>query len=299
MLNWFKPRTKSLMSHFDGVLGTSLDLQLLGSSGTNLTKIEDAILAEIDRLDRCLSRYDPESEFSHWRCTKGEWVEASKELRFLLLEAEYWQKHTGNAFHAAAESVVRAGGDPDQALWEVSGTRIRKLTDLDLSLDSIAKGYIIDRCAETAIREGATSVVVNIGGDIRHIGPEPLVVAISDPRHDAENAAPLEEVTIKNGAIATSGDYRRTVQWNDQEVSHIFDVRTLEPAQQCPSATFIASCALVADVMSTAASVMEPDDLIALTESIEDSAFLLVRADNERFESSSWYSFRVGNCHGL
>ena len=52
--------------HFQGVLGTSLEVQVLACSRADGHRAVQAALDEIDRLERVFSRFDPESELNRW-----------------------------------------------------------------------------------------------------------------------------------------------------------------------------------------------------------------------------------------
>src|SRR5580693_4845485 len=68
------------VSHYENVLGTSLELKLSASSVIASEKAEAAVLKEIDRLSGILSGYDPHSEFSRWMKTNQTPVAVSPEL---------------------------------------------------------------------------------------------------------------------------------------------------------------------------------------------------------------------------
>src|SRR5450755_3320146 len=65
------------VSHFENVLGTSLELKVLASSEKQASVAEGAVLKEIGRLGKILSAYDAGSEFSQWFRTRGQAVRVS------------------------------------------------------------------------------------------------------------------------------------------------------------------------------------------------------------------------------
>ena len=68
---WTAWRGEVYTSHFDGVMGTSLDIRIQARSEWAGQQAEQAILDEIDRESTILSSYDPASEFSRWRHAPG------------------------------------------------------------------------------------------------------------------------------------------------------------------------------------------------------------------------------------
>src|SRR5882724_2114752 len=90
------------ISHFENVLGTSMELKVSAYSEENASQAEAAVLNEISRLQKILSVYDPESEFSHWFKTTGTPVKISAELYQVLRLFDQWRLRTHGALDASA-----------------------------------------------------------------------------------------------------------------------------------------------------------------------------------------------------
>ncbi len=141
----------------------------------------------------------------------------------------------------------------DCPLWDLSwppggGAPVtRKLTSSTLTLDAIAKGHIVDQACSRATRAAptgrTTDVLINLGGDIRHVGAHPAAVAVTDPRCDGENARAFEHVRICNHGLATSGGYRRRVRSAGKWRSHLVDPRNGRTAEHILSASVLAPTA--------------------------------------------------------
>lgn len=257
---------------YEGVLGTTLELQLLSDGSHTARAAEAQVLAEIDRLEQIFSRCMPDSELSHWQ-TVGEAV-LSPELAWLLREAEGWQCFTGCAFNPAADAVqnlYRQNPSPSEdeleplrqalqaPLWKLEGDRAVKLTGLSLNFNSFAKGHIADCAVEAALRiKGVQQVMVNLGGDLCHRGKNTLEVAIAHPFSRADNAPTLARLSVRNQGVATSG--------HTQRGQHLFDPRSARPVQRITQATVVAPDAATADVLSTALCVLEPAEGLALAD---------------------------------
>lgn len=274
--------------HYEHVLGTSLELQVVAADADAARRAEAATLAEIDRLAAILSGWTPASELARWQATWNVDVPVSPELAEVLALAEAWRVGTRGAFDAAA--VARAAV-PHGPLWTVDGTRgvARRLTRLAVSLDALAKGYVVERAAACARAvDGVTQVLLNVGGDLRHHGPRALVVGITDPRAPAENAPPLAVVRLRDAALATSGGYRRGAMVAGRTVSHILDPRTGRPAERVLSASVVAPDCATADALSTAFSVLTPAESVALADEIPGVGCLLVEADGTITTNAPW-----------
>jgi thiamine biosynthesis lipoprotein len=297
-------------AHYEGVLGTSLELQFVGATDADGERAERAALGEIDRLEEIFSAYRPTSELSRWQETLGEPVAVSPELARVLAESERWRVRTAGAFNPAVEAFTRlwkehaalgrmveeAALSPLRAqlaspLWSVdaAGGTARRLTRLPVTLNAIAKGFIIDAACDRAFEcGGVREALVNIGGDLRHRGEKGVAVAVTDPFADAENAPPLCVVRLRGEGMATSGNYRRGFRVGERWLSHVIDPRTGSPVDRVVSASVIAPSAALADVLATALSVLPPDEGLALVETLPDIASLSVTADGARAASAGW-----------
>jgi thiamine biosynthesis lipoprotein ApbE len=272
---------------------------------------EHAILEEIRRLEQVFSVFRPESELSVWSRTLDQPCPVSHDLADALEEAERWRAVTHGAFDPRAELLTRhwqarqrdtnlspapvASALPDSGapLWIVQrsndGWTARKLTPDPISLNALAKGIIIDRACEAAARVGGIrEALVNLGGDLRHIGAGDIGVGIADPFVDAENAAPLARVRIRGQGLATSGSYRRGFRIGGRHRSHIIDPQTGEPADEVLSATVIAPSAADADALATAFSILPPARSVELADALPGVACLVVAADGHLATSSEW-----------
>src|ERR1700688_4296891 len=84
-------QNKLYVSHYENVLGTSLELKIMASSPVQAEQAERAALAEIDREARILSSWDPDSEFSRWFRTRNQPVHVSPELFEILSLFDRWR----------------------------------------------------------------------------------------------------------------------------------------------------------------------------------------------------------------
>ncbi len=294
----------------ENVLGTSCELRVRSRDRAAAEAAERIALAEIDRLAAILSSYSDASEFSRWQATRNQAMPVSGELFEVLAAAEQWRDRSGGAFNVGAEAFTRLwqaaarnqtpppaaelASTVDQVAapaWRLDTHRrtATHLSDCPLSLNAIAKGYIIERASTLAGQmDGIAGLLLEIGGDLRVRGRLAERVALVDPRNDAENAPPLTAVTVCDAALATSGAYRRGVQIGGRHFSHIIDPRTGQPADRVPGATVIAPDAATADALATAFSVMSPDESVRLADATPGVACSLVGADGTIRRSSRW-----------
>lgn len=308
--------SRSYVTHYENILGTSMELKVLTSSEAVPAKAEDAVLREIARLSAILSGYDAGSEFSRWMRTHNTAEHVSPELFEVLGLFDQWRVRTGGALDPAAEVVTRLwkqaaakGQVPSPADLEQAVTTVRQqhwrldsvhhtathLSDAPLMLNSFAKSFIIRHAADAGRSAGPVdAIVVNIGGDLVVSGTASETVLISDPKDDAENAEPIDRIRIGNRTVATSGNYRRGEEIGGHWYSHIVDPRTGQPAGQVISATVIAPNATDAGALATAFNVLSPDESVRLAATVPGADYLIITADGRRMASDGWTALEIG-----
>ena len=132
-------------------------------------------------------------------------------------------------------------------------------TDMQLTMNGIAQGYITDRVTDLLRAQGLSNVLVSLGETRALDGhPEgrPWLVALKDPT-DPERVA--RTVDLSDMAVATSGGYG-TVFEPTGRFHHLFDPRTGLSAAHHIGVSVIAPRATAADALSTALYVASPDE---------------------------------------
>jgi thiamine biosynthesis lipoprotein ApbE len=311
-----KEKSQTFVSSFENVLGTSFDLKLSALDAKQADKAEEIALAEIDRLSSILSSYDPKSEFSQWQATHGQPVKVSAELFEVLHLFSTWKQRTHGALNPAVGQIIntwkegeqtnqlpnmmdlkKSASDIQQEQWILNSeaqtaTRTGKAS---LVMNSFVKSYIINKVAnKVAGIEGIESVMVNIGGDIVVKGKNTEKINIEDPTTAADNTLDKHFISIKNGAIATSGNYKRGFSINGKWYSHILDPRTGLPVEKVKSATIVAPNATDAGALATAFNVMDPAESMELAEAT-GAEFKMVLANGQAIESKGWKNLLTQN----
>ncbi|MBI5851982.1 MAG: DUF2271 domain-containing protein [Planctomycetes bacterium] len=295
----------------DGVLGTSLRLTVAARTGHEAQKLEADVLAEIERVGRIVSTWEADGELAR-AVASHEPTVVSPELAELIAACDEWRVRSGNAFHPGVATLTglwaaaaKRDAAPAAAMLAPVVARLREAPwsfdpatrtlaippGVTLTVDAIAKGFVLERAA--AIRRGrhAEVRVLEIGGDVRVRGTDERAIAIADPRAAADNAAPLATVFLRDAAIATSGSYARGFDVAGAHRSHVLDPRSGQPCDAVLSATVIARDAASADALATILCVLGPIDGIALVDSIDGAAGLVVARDGTIAASRAWAAF--------
>lgn len=291
------------------LLGTNVEIRIIAAGPTSAHELakagEQAALVEMERLQSVFSVFDPASELSRWRA--GGDVEPSGELVEVLEAAQCWWAASGGAFHPATAHLrqrwLRAEAEqelpsPDElrglagdlgrlpfAVNDGTATRIGDCSGLDLN--AIAKGYIVDRgVAAAAACEGVIDVLVNAGGDLRHVGTDPLRVGVEDPR--SPGGVPIRVVELGEAAMATSGPVHRGFRIEAQWFGHVLDPRTGWPVAGRPSTTVLAPDAMSADALATVVGVLDWADAVRVILGVPGAAAITVDPEGEERSFGQW-----------
>lgn len=158
------------------------------------------------------------------------------------------------------------------------------LADPQMRLDvgAIGKGYAAERAAELLIARGASSYVLNLGGNIRAIGAKTSgdgwITGITNPDKSATEEFACK-VVIRDISLVTSGDYERYYTVNGVRYHHIIDPNTNAPAAYFSSVSVFTRDSALADALSTALFCMSYEDGLALIRSIGGVDVIWIAAD--------------------
>ena len=255
-------------------MGSPCELRLYASSADVAREAMVAARASIDRLEQRYTRYKPGSLTSRINAAAGtrERIEVDAETAGLLDYAAQAHAQSGGRFDPTSGVLRRAwdfrsGRLPAQAAidallplvgwplveWERPYLRLPR-AGMELDFGGFVKEYAADAAAQACRECGITHGLVELGGDVRVIGPHPdgtpWRVGV---RHPRDPARALAAVDLDSGGIASSGDYERFMIVEGRRYSHILDPRTGWPAQGLAAVSVLAASCLVAGTASTIA----------------------------------------------
>jgi thiamine biosynthesis lipoprotein len=141
----------------------------------------------------------------------------------------------------------------DKVVWSRPQLTFR-IAGMEIDFGGIGKEYAVDRAVEVCRAMGIRHGLVDLGGDIRIVGPrpdeEPWRIGI---RHPRASSVVMAEVALDKGAVATSGDYERFMEVGGRRYCHILNPGTGWPVRGLSSVTVIANDCLVAGSLATIA----------------------------------------------
>ncbi len=272
----------SLVIHRFHAMASDCAVHVQAETPAASAMIAIAAEAEVRRIESRYSRYRGDSELARINrvAAAGGTTDIDAETAGLIAYAKACFQSSGGAFDITSGLLRQAWNFsiarlPEQreidALLPRMGLDKVTLSDghlafarsgMELDLGGLGKEYAADRAAEVCSELGARHGFVDLGGDIRVIGPQPdgqpWRIGI---RASRDGAAVVAEVALDAGALATSGDYERFIAVDGVRYCHIIDPRTGWPAQGLSSVTVIFERCLVAGSLATSAMLRGRDGL--------------------------------------
>ena len=292
-----------------GAIGTYIRLVLLTPDRLAAQRAIETTFERIAYLEAVLSRHRADSALGRLNAT-GRLGQPPPELLDVLRKSQQVFDWTHGAFDVtigAATSLIeqaaKRGALPSTAEIQAALQRVGfekvlirpdevafRQAGLSITLDGIAKGYIVDAAVAELEQQGFTQVMVDAGGDIgsspRHDGSN-WRIGIQDPRQNAGHA--IGVTALSGNALATSGDYLHAYT-ADLSLNHILDPRTGTSPQELSSVSVRAPAAWQADALATGLMVLGSQDSLRLVEQLTDVECLLV-TKTARVISSSGFPF--------
>ena len=274
---------------------TSVGLTVVGLDEREAEAALDAGFAEIRRLERIAGLSTLGSDIRKLNAT-GRLENPDPALLDMLAVADDMHHATGGAFDVTVQplwifydSFAKRGAWPtDEEAAPVRALIGQKFVRFDadaivferpgmgITLNSLTHGYAADRVAKILSQRGVKQAFVDTG-EMEVLGRNAKgrdwTAAVKHPRvADAMlGTAPL------TGCMATAGDYAYT--WSeDYSRHHILDPRTGYSPASFACVSVIANRAVVADALSTAVSVVGPEEGAKLLSQFGAEAYGVTKA---------------------
>lgn len=162
-----------------------------------------------------------------------------------------------------------------------------------LDFGGIAKEYAVDRVAAIFREHQIASALIDLGGDMVAVGPQPdgsaWEIGIRSPSAKTKVAA---KVSLTKGAVTTSGDYENYIEIEGRRHSHV-----LNPISGLPTADIVSVTALAANCMAAGAATtiaMLHGDSAADWLRTQNIPFLAVTAEGKQINALPRGSYSAG-----
>ncbi|CAA0119899.1 FAD:protein FMN transferase [Halioglobus japonicus] len=288
-----------------------------GETAPSEDELRQGIESALDRVDRSMSTYRPDSEISTFNAYAPKvWFKPSVDfIRVMETALEVGAKSEG-AYDVTVSPLVDLWGFGPEGIAgippsddEVTRTlplvgqknieldavryRVRKNRILSVDFSSLAKGYAVDEVADWLLLQGIDRFMVEVGGEMRLSGlsarDDPWRIAIEQPESSKRSVATT--LSLTDVALATSGDYRNYFEAGGQRYSHTIDPRTGYPVEHdLVSVTVVHPNCMVADAWATALIVLGSKRAMAVAKR-EGMAVYFIRRGNGGFQHSHTAQF--------
>ncbi|HIJ23337.1 MAG: FAD:protein FMN transferase [Gammaproteobacteria bacterium] len=264
-------------THFSA-LGSRNEIQLYLPESTSAKEYIEPVIREINRIEKKYSRYQPDSLLSKINQNAGiQPVALDEETEGLLHYAEQCHVASNGMFDITSgilrkvwrfdkESTLPSREEISRLVprigWknvfrEPGGVFLRK-KGMEIDFGGIGKEYAADRAAQLLQELGINHGMVNLGGDIRAVGPQadgsPWKIGIQSP---AQPSAIHTIFPLYVGAIATSGSYERVITIGSKQYCHLLNPMTGWPIEDAfSSVSVIADHCMVAGSITTIAMLL-------------------------------------------
>lgn len=273
-------------------MGTAAEILWVGGP-LDLGRTGEARLRD---LERAWSRFVETSEVSTLNAAPphSPYIVSPETYALFEVAVRAWEVTAGRFDPTLLDALVAAGYDRTfedvplrQAAVSSAASRPRR-PDLGISLDpvvrsvslgsdvgfdpgGVGKGLAADLVTAQLLGQGATEVLVNVGGDlrVRHApgGDGLWTVVLANP-FDTEDE--IGRITLADGAVATSSRLGRTWRVGDVRMHHLLDPGTGRPlGGDIIAVSVVASAAWWAEALTKAVFVGGLRDGLELLEELD------------------------------
>ncbi|MEE9398601.1 MAG: FAD:protein FMN transferase [Methylococcales bacterium] len=259
-------------------MGCPCAIQLYVESRAQGKRIAKIAMSDVYRLEARYSRYREDSVITQINqiAEKGGAIVVDEETASLLDYADACYRQSNGLFDITSGVLRKA--------WDFKSNRIPEQTEIEnllgrigwgkvawenprlnflepgieLDFGGIGKEYAVDRAANLIQQQGLVHGLIDLGGDIRIIGPHsdgrPWSVGVRHPRmHDKT----LASIKVNRGSVASSGDSERYMIIEGKRYSHIFSPITGWPVRGLASVSVISEQCVVSGSTCTIAILKE------------------------------------------
>lgn len=262
------------------LLGSPFEITVVATDSVQANQFVNMAFDEVTRIEHLISDWIPTTQISKVNQQAGiAAVKVDLEVFELVERALKISKLTDGAFdisyasmdkiwkfdgsmktmpteEAIKKSVAKVGYE--HILLDANNTTIfLEKEGMKLGLGGIGQGYIADKIKVLLQKNGCTSGLVNVSGDINTWGKQPngadWSVGIVNPMNKNKVFATFP---LYDSAVETSGSYEKYVTFNGKRYSHIIDPRTGYPATGIVSVSVFAKQTELADALATGIFVL-------------------------------------------
>lgn len=306
-------------------MGTSYHITFSMPQNASLEQIQQRIDARLQEINKSMSTYDDTATIMAFnRAKTGENIEIDKDFVKVFLDSKQVYQASKGAFDPTVMPLVSLWGFGsekriDRLQSPPSEQEIqtaKNLIDFDsivltddklskqkdgvaLDFSAIAKGYGVDVVADVLKNEyKIANYMVEIGGEIATLGKNPQgkfwQLGIDEPVLDS-NVQNRQTIAVLSGKdtgklnLATSGNYRNSLELNGIRYSHTIDPSTANPVVDgAPSVTVLHDSTALADAWATALTAMPYEKALKLAEDNDLAVLFIIAKTQNPSKTEDW-----------
>ncbi|MBR7793997.1 FAD:protein FMN transferase [Undibacterium sp. FT147W] len=262
-------------------MGSRCEIRIAAAAAIEGQHLAAQAIAEVHRIERKYSRYQSDSVLSRINAAAGlRAVACDEETVALLTYADMLHTASDGRFDITSGVLRQAwnfrhnalppAADLEKLLPLIGWKKVVRdkasvflpTAGMELDFGGFGKEYAVDRAAEVLTRLGVQHGYVNLGGDMRFLGPRPdgssWQIGIQDPR---AGDATVASIPVSRGALATSGDYERFMEVDGRRYCHVLNPHNGMPVSYWRSVSVLAPLAITAGSCTTTTMLLEKDGL--------------------------------------
>ncbi|WP_339611883.1 FAD:protein FMN transferase [uncultured Planktosalinus sp.] len=278
-----KETSTSLIQNSGEALGTTYSIQYDGDQDYH-----EALIKVFDLVNQSMSTYLPSSDISKINVGDSTVIIDKHFETVYLLSKNIWTETNGYFDPTVGPLVNAYGFGPQGKLRGIDSTQVDSIKEFVgfekllltkdniikkqdprtfIDFNAIAKGYTIDLLGKTLDSNNIQNYLIELGGELLAKGDNKntgndWIVGIDDPTQTEERRL-IKKIKLKNAAMATSGNYRKT-RIDPETGTHY--VHSINPKSGWPkksnvlSVSVLAKTCAEADAYATAFMVMELEE---------------------------------------
>nr|WP_294786222.1 FAD:protein FMN transferase [uncultured Flavobacterium sp.] len=294
------------------LMGGRFDISIVAKDSLSAEQNINEVIAEITRIENLISDWKPDSQVSQVNQNAGiKPIKVDREVFELAQRAINLSKITNGGFDVSfaamdriwkfdgsmtempsAEAIkksVEKVGYKNIILDSLESTIFLKLKGMKIGFGALGEGYATDKCRTMMIQKGIPAGIINGSGDMSTWGKQPngndWKIGITNPFKPEKI---LAVVSLKEGAITTSGSYEKFVVFNGKRYSHIINPATGYPATGLCSVTVLGPNAETANGLSTSMMVLGQKEGLVLLQKFPEYSCVMITDKGKVIKSKNF-----------
>jgi FAD:protein FMN transferase len=298
---------ENLVSFTGETMGTIYSIKYLDTQKRDFKPEVDSLLKV---FNQSLSTYEKASEISIFNISDSLNFKLPFFLPVLQKSKQIWEETEG-AFDPTIMPLVNLWGFGPAQRSKVDSIKVDSLLNLvgfdkilfdstkvykaqpnvQLDFSAIAKGYGVDVVSNYLISHNIENLMVEIGGELYCEGKNERgqywLIGIDNPEAKGIEDYLKAKISIRNRAVATSGNYRNYYKAEGKTIAHTISPFTGFPTQrEIISASVFADICMEADAYATAFLVLGLDKAKQiLEENVGMDAYLIYRDEQDSLKT--------------